>query len=50
MAMDDDRVWQEENALRQAGDGMAFALTGSKRVGFAEVDLGGVRVETFDAV
>jgi hypothetical protein len=48
--MDDDRAWQEENALGQAGDGMAFALTGSKRAGFAEVDLRGVLVETYDAV
>jgi hypothetical protein len=41
MGMDDDRAWQQENALRQAGDGMAVALTVSKRVGFAEADLGG---------
>jgi hypothetical protein len=41
---------QNVEGIAETQDGMAFALIGNKRLGFAEVDLGGVRVETFDAV
>lgn len=48
--MDDDRARQVEDAHGQGGDGMAVALTPSKRAGFAEVDLRRCPRETFDAV
>ena len=50
MGMDDDRAWQVEMPLGQGGDGMAVALTASKRDGFAEIDLRRCLRETFDAV
>jgi hypothetical protein len=48
--MDDDRCLASGEAHGQRGDGMAVALTPSKRAGFAEVDLRRCPRETFDAV